>query len=115
MRRAAHPTSNGRMRAFCMRKVNAALLLDIIRDQGLGWRPEPARDSGLAEANGSSRAGGLNGRPIDCESCPITPSSGAAHVLEGLCTAIQPIFSRGLDDDLLRDLGRNEIQMSTLR
>ncbi len=146
MRRAAHHSSTGRMRASGMRKVNAALLLDIIREKGFVSRAELARLSGLTKPTVSSQVadliergivvedgegspdarGGkpptmlrfdadcgaliaaeigsstvriwfadLDGRPIDFETCPITPAFGAAHVLDVLCTAIQSILSRG--------------------
>ncbi len=133
------------MRAAGMRKMNAALLLDIIRDMGLVSRAQLARVSGLTKPTVSSQVadliergivvedgegepdarGGkpptmlrfdadsgvliaaeiassavrvwladLNGRPVDFETCPISPEFGAGHVLDVLCGGIQALLGR---------------------
>ena len=67
MKRPVHTPATGRMQASGMRKVNASVLLDIIRDKGLVSRAELARLSGLTKPTVSSQVADLLERGIVVE------------------------------------------------
>ncbi|MBI4890850.1 MAG: ROK family transcriptional regulator [Acidobacteria bacterium] len=67
MKRAASLTAAGRMRASGMRKPNAALLLNIIRENGPVSRAELARLTGLSQPTVSSQVVDLIERGIVVE------------------------------------------------
>lgn len=75
MKRAVHSHATGRMRASGMRKMNAALLLNIIRDKALVSRAELARLSGLTKPTVSSQVADLIERGIVVEDGEATPDA----------------------------------------
>ena len=85
------------MRASGKRKPIAALMFHIVHDKWLDGRAWSTRLSGLTKPTLSSRIADLIARAIVAEDGERAPG---AH---------------GLVHDLLRDLGRNEIQLSTMR
>jgi hypothetical protein len=80
-----------------MRRQNAALLLNTIRDRGLVANAGLARSSGLT-------------KPTICSQIAVLIER--AFVAED---GERPSGARGLSHDLPRDLGHNEIQLSTMR
>lgn len=67
MKRSTLPTSKSRMRASGMRRLNSALLLEIIRERGPVSRAELARLSGLTKPTVSSQVADLMERGIVVE------------------------------------------------